>query len=153
MYKNLLNLLVLAVLLPSWIYAFQACDHFLNFSISQVTDIFADKPKEIQRCIFIMPMEIFWIVFNFTGSQLFFDYLSSYTSHRIFVSHITHLLFLNAQRWFKSFILCLRYHDLGCYMWPITTFRQGKNSGPGAMATLALPGIVTLPMITVRILN
>ena len=36
------------------IYAFQACDHFLNFSISQVTDIFTDKPKEIQRCIFVM---------------------------------------------------------------------------------------------------
>ena len=47
------------------IYAFQACDHFFNFSISQVTDIFADKPKEIQRCIFVMPMELFWIVFNF----------------------------------------------------------------------------------------
>lgn len=29
----------------------------------------------------------------------------------------------------------------------------GKNSGPGAMATLALPGIVTLPMTTVLILN
>ena len=79
------------------IYAFQACDHFLNFSISQVTDIFADKPKEIQRCIFVMPMELFWIVFNFTDSLLFFDYLISYTFHRIFVSHITHLLFLNAQ--------------------------------------------------------
>ena len=31
--------------------------HFFNFSISQVTDIFTDKMKEIQRCIFIMPME------------------------------------------------------------------------------------------------
>ena len=44
-----------------------------------------------------MPMEFFWIVFNFTGSLLFFDYLISYTLHRIFVSHIIHLLFLNAQ--------------------------------------------------------
>ena len=44
-----------------------------------------------------MPMELFWIVFNFTDSLLFFDYLISYTFHRIFVSHITHLLFLNAQ--------------------------------------------------------
>ena len=61
------------------------------------TDIFTDKPKEIQRCIFVMPMELFWIVFNFTDSLLFFDYLISYTFHRIFVSHITHLLFLNAQ--------------------------------------------------------
>ena len=40
------------------IYAFQACDHFLNFSISQVTDTFADKPKEIQRRIFVVPMEL-----------------------------------------------------------------------------------------------
>ena len=42
-------------------------------------------------------MELFWIVFYFTGSLLFFDYLISYTFHQIFVSHITHLLFLNAQ--------------------------------------------------------
>ena len=77
------------------IYAFQACDHFFNFSISQVTDIFADKPKEIQRCIFVIPMELFWIVFNFTGSLLFFDYLISYTFLSPYYLHVSVFHILN----------------------------------------------------------